>query len=414
MHLAIITCLFLTVLLAYIVFGCDDLVFIITLIWSIQVILSLIVFDSFLWQYSGLVWLIVAIWSLNIGYALCRNPKIDTAKEPVRFAYARFKTIYIISFTLAMGCVLYWIFSFNIPLATFLDIYMLAELNNNIASERYFYGGISNNWVMQLLIPFTYVTPMLAGYACPYLTTNREKTAYALAAFIPVLGSLFIINTKASIVSSVVFFVVAFWVSWLYKYKKPYKLRSRQILTISMILGGIVLILMSSMFLRIGRVEAETWAIVFDKFGIYALGHVPAFDSWFASDSLDYLRLSIGEETFAGLYNAIGVRERIQGVYSDYVLISGMSGSNVYSFFRGLISDFGIIGSWIFIMLTGAMLGGMLNNIQRHIVNAKSLAIVLAVVLGSFWLFFAVSVLAYSSYWVSFFILYISIKLVHH
>lgn len=58
---------------------------------------------------------------------------------------------------------------------------------------------------------------------------------------------------------------------------------------------------------------------------------------------------SFGAMTFLGISNVLGVVQRVQGVYTALLGTS----SNVYTVFRGIVEDFGIIGGIIFISLQG-------------------------------------------------------------
>lgn len=85
-----------------------------------------------------------------------------------------------------------------------------------------------------------------------------------------------------------------------------------------------------------------------------------SFDIWLS----DYFRssiLSYGKLTYLGIADALGLAERIQGVYTSL----NETSSNVYTAFRGVISDFGIFGGLIYTSLHGLFLGMAVNTIYN-------------------------------------------------
>ena len=63
-----------------------------------------------------------------------------------------------------------------------------------------------------------------------------------------------------------------------------------------------------------------------------------------------------GIMTFFGIANALGIEERIAGIYREFIYfgrIDSSISSNVYTIFRMLIDDFGKIGALVFLFLLG-------------------------------------------------------------
>lgn len=93
----------------------------------------------------------------------------------------------------------------------------------------------------------------------------------------------------------------------------------------------------------------------------YTCGHMYAFADWFAFAIGRHSLLVYHDElarhglyTFTGFFALLGNdRQLPQGIYDDLYSDGKYLGSNVYTMFRGLILDFGIPGSLLFMLLLG-------------------------------------------------------------
>jgi oligosaccharide repeat unit polymerase len=96
----------------------------------------------------------------------------------------------------------------------------------------------------------------------------------------------------------------------------------------------------------------------------YSSGHLFAFLDWFSDRYFHASRFSgyaqpqiqAGFYTFMGIFKALGdLREVPLGIYDEFYEIPGVLTTNIYTVFRGLISDFGIFGSLFFGLVAGFM-----------------------------------------------------------
>lgn len=82
----------------------------------------------------------------------------------------------------------------------------------------------------------------------------------------------------------------------------------------------------------------------FEIFTSYVFGGIGAFTSY-----LNYYNasnLGWGYYSFASLYDLLGIRENVMGIYTEYlpINIDGTIRSNIYTVIRQLLDDFGILG----------------------------------------------------------------------
>lgn len=91
------------------------------------------------------------------------------------------------------------------------------------------------------------------------------------------------------------------------------------------------------------------------SFRLYALGAISSFSSFL--DQHDFSApLTWGRYSFASFFQLLGLYDFDSfGYYDDYLYISNTSNesTNIYTIFRSLIEDFGILGSFILMFLLG-------------------------------------------------------------
>ena len=87
------------------------------------------------------------------------------------------------------------------------------------------------------------------------------------------------------------------------------------------------------------------WLDSFPYLGVFAI--------WLQSNGLSTsLHPTLGQYTFAGVFDLLHIHSRVAGLYTEQVVING-AGYNIYTAFRGLIEDFTIPGALLFLVLVG-------------------------------------------------------------
>ena len=109
--------------------------------------------------------------------------------------------------------------------------------------------------------------------------------------------------------------------------------------------------------------------------------------------------LKYGVMTFFGVANALGIAKRQSGIYRDFVYFGRLDKtmrSNVYTIFRMLIDDFGIVGALVFLLLLGFASAKAIVFIKKRKMIFLSQAFLVAVYSYVMWGFVA-SIWAYTS-----------------
>ena len=184
------------------------------------------------------------------------------------------------------------------------------------------------------------------------------------------------------------------------------RIKGKSILYIVLGLAGFFVILFSSMVFRTGEVSERTILDISEKFFTYALGHFHCFDIWFTS--YEPANYTYGTKTLMGISNLLGLEERGQGIYAEYMQVgkNGYHGiSNVFTAFRPLIEDFGEAGSYAVMFVLGFLSKLSLKYLtagRMIFLNQTLLSAIYAYLIWSF----AASFFAYTSYLAMFFLAY--------
>ena len=254
---------------------------------------------------------------------------------------------------------------------------------------------------------FAYFAPIVGGYHFASSKDTKNKLI-GIMGLIPTLCDLLVQNTKSELLSSILLFLSASFVANVYLNKKIY-FKIKNIIMILVSGSAVFTLLILTMLFRLGEVTPDKFQVILNKFLVYAFGNIPTFDDWIVKyqESGNY---GFGKNTFIGIFNFLGFSDRIQGVYSEYILVEGFP-ANIYTAFRGMIQDFGIIGSVIFFAVLMISVSFAYHSLIRRInVNMASFILLN----GYFFILysFIISSWSYISYILAMFLFLPYVKLV--
>ena len=337
--------------------------------WSVLTTVSLIgtilIYD---WDFNGIIWLYIALIILNIGYFIGSPFSLLLSHRDIREKKVSLERInpsawYLLGLLILFGLAKWalQVYTNGFSLSDFLSLENLADMNHEFAVNRYS-GNAETGFIgliISILNALVYAAPLCGGFVAAYAFTTKQKIIAGIS-LLPALLVTITNNTKAGMIGSILLFFSSYYIACFARSKKWKRIYLRTI--VYAILGFILFLsfMIFSMMLRIGRLDLGTFSIVMQKLIVYAFGNVQSFDIWLARHYW-YESNTFGSSTFLGLANIAGIAERVQGVYTE---LSGTS-SNVYTVFRGIISDFGIIGGLLFVGINGFLLRVAINSIHK-------------------------------------------------
>jgi oligosaccharide repeat unit polymerase len=146
----------------------------------------------------------------------------------------------------------------------------------------------------------------------------------------------------------------------------------------------------------------------------YAFGHLFAFSDWFANyffeETSRYANPelpTLGFFTFLAIGRTIFPGYRLPpGIFDEYFSVPGVINTNIYTVFRPLIVDFGLIGSLVFVMFWGLVASLAYNGMLRQRSPALNQAFFILTI-GSIYTSYIISLLIWNSIYAATFGLWI-------
>jgi oligosaccharide repeat unit polymerase len=374
------------------------------LFWGGQVLLIYIAFQNkYIFTGYGLAYLSATCIIFSLGTLIGRYFGSKGEKENFKYELNEKRIMLFLKggFVLAIANVVWGIYVNGFNLRELVSFRILMELNNAAAENRYT-DAVQSSALSQLTLIFVYLTPLLGGYLLPMI--KGKKKIWCYLALLPALLISITQAVKTGLITSVALWSAGVLVSAFANNREFIKIKLRTIVKLGAVVVLFFAILFVSMVFRTGKFDKEVVEVISDKFIIYAFGHVPAFDMWF-SNNIGELEPTGGVKTFYGITNFLGIAERKAGVFTEHLFfgkgnarnILPDTDSNVYTLFRFLLEDFGLIGSLVMLLITGAISGYAITMVRRQQNIRLAQTILISVLFFIAWSFVA-SVWAYTSF----------------
>ncbi len=244
------------------------------------------------------------------------------------------------------------------PLNFIFDFY---HTSNKYLSMRYS-GEIKTNFTTPIINILTYASVVIGSLI--FMSSEKKKYSILILTFLPtVILTLITVSKGVMLFSLFLFFGSTLIVNI---YKNNFILVTKQsirifiILIVTLFILFIVTFISKGMFLNSNN-SLDTILFLFRS---YSCAHLYAFSDWFSfyffNNSIQVYTdgdKPIGFYTFLGLYQIFSKDAIIPlGLYTEYYSYNNLMTSNIYTIFRGLIIDFGLVGSFIFALLSGFLL----------------------------------------------------------
>ena len=363
--------------------------------WILMLIAILLIQDYFVLRFDGILFLGGAVFVFLLGTYFCDtiyNPLPSETKLEFRRKWAMpFMIILLVG---AMVNPLYSIVLHGFSLRALLSMQDILNMNKGISEDRYA-GSEAHDMVNQLFLIICYAAPLFGGFC--YRWVGKLNKAICILTLIPGMFIALTQSMKMVMVTGFILWFTGFFVCS-FSYNMPMRIKLKTVIYSVLGILGFFGILFISMVLRTGEVSEKTILDISQKFFTYALGHFHCFDVWFTS--YEPASYSFGTKTFMGISNILGLEERSQGIYAEYMNVgkNGYYGiSNVFTSFRPLIEDFGEAGTYVIMFISGVLSKMSLKNLicKRNIFfNQVIITAFYAYLLWSF----AASFFAYTSY----------------
>lgn len=233
-----------------------------------------------------------------------------------------------------------------------------------IAYANMLYGETLNvNIFSRLTLVFAYTAAALGGFVFPCAPTRLGRWFVGCLSVLPGISVALTQTGKGLLLFSIALFYAGFLASRVAAGSLTLFDR-RHIKSVITLLVIVVLLVAMAFATRAPSEKLDSTVLLHTAayyFGSYSCVHLYAFSDWFSftigqQSQLSYLRVSSthGFFTFMTLFQMAGMNRDVPlGVYDDYFTYRDLLTGNIYTIFRGLIQDFGLIGTIIFMFVAG-------------------------------------------------------------
>lgn len=308
----------------------------------------------------------------------------------------------------AMVNPLYSIILHGFSLRALLDMREVLEMNKGISEDRYA-GAEAHDVVNQFFLIFSYAAPVIGGLC--FRLVGKWNKVLCILTLIPCTFIALTQSLKMGMIASFILFFAAYIVCS-YTYGLPIRMKGKIILRFVLVIAGFLGTLFISMVFRTGEVTEKTILEISEKFVSYAVGHMHNIDMWYTS--YQPTDLTWGSRTFLGISNILGIEERVQGIYPEFLNVgkNGFFGiSNTYTIFRPLVEDFGEVGAMVAMFIMGVIGNMALKAVIAHRATIFNQVVLVALFAYLMWSFSA-SFYAYTTYLAMFVVAYILLHLI--
>jgi oligosaccharide repeat unit polymerase len=325
------------------------------LIWTAIVGLPLILVPDFYFSPHAAVFLFFMLTLALVGAALGKT-RAHAIQRRSRYSLTRNSMAWIVTGSVSglLSCLII-LYSEGFGIADFLSLDRYLAMAHGMAIERYIFGYVPPITARVLMAPAHCAAMIAATRVAAGVNKSRSQTILGFFPFLPALLMAVILTTRASFLFMAVLYTSAYLAARIYfQPDRISVVASREL--IQKCVTGVLIVCVLFFVLQVARsgaIDSGNFGETLRHLRKWPFGSVSAFAIWFDSINLHREQASFGYYTFTGLFSLLGIRERGEGIFTDYVDVGIGEFSNVYSVFRGLVLDFGVMGTGVVMTLLG-------------------------------------------------------------
>ena len=215
----------------------------------------------------------------------------------------------------------------------------------------------------QINVALAFLTVMIGGLLFGSARKRPQKLFIVFSAFAPALAAMLFQSAKGQLFGFIALFFAGILVTRIFVGRLVVLDRATRR---ALGWGVVVLIPLTALsFMSRGLSNLQDSDVVRDAlwhFGAtYAFGHLYAFSDWFAhyvgyGSSTRYTTetSTFGFYTFLSFFRAFGDTRHVPiGIYDEFFEYKDILITNIYTIFRGLIIDFGLLGTMVYMFVSG-------------------------------------------------------------
>lgn len=305
------------------------------------------------WSYTGFIVLYLIVFSLQIGLLVNRNELNNQVRlvvsDKIKYSIMLFLLIYVAGIIDNAG-------------ASILNVNLnLFQIANENAVARY---------AAELKLSVLYKVSTLCGFSLAFLlgiciaVKNTTKYKIVLSIFFAFLTlDSMIMAARAGLLLQMALFISTYMITKYITLNESYfRISIKKVIEFFILIFFVFGFFILVQILRGGNEDYDIINITSHVL-TWFIGYIPSFDVW-VSQYYDF-NIGFGKYTFAGIFDAIGMNDRLGGVYGSVMIGDGRE-SNIFTAFRGLIEDFTLPGTCIIIFGVGVLFSRLIYKIKNN------------------------------------------------
>jgi oligosaccharide repeat unit polymerase len=337
-------------------------------------------------------------------------------------AGAMYRSTYLrrVFYLLTVMCVVFLALDLSYQGISLHDVFFELPASALMYASLLYTESLRDNIFWRLTQVLTFAGPVLGGLVYRSLPTKTGRATIIVLAILPSALVALTHTSKGLLFYSVVMFYAGLLPYRLF-YGAPRLFATGSVRAATLLLGIVVPIITTAFLLRgmsdigdtgllVGRLSAS--------FASYSCGHLYAFADWFAyvigrHSELIYVDQSAtgGFYTFIGPFTLMGSsRVAPLGIYDDIYVFEDLLRTNIFTMFRGLITDFGFAGSLLY-MLGAGLLCHWAFRTMLVAIRPVLTVVVFTFMIGFFYYSFIISALGWNRFYAAFILVWLVLQI---
>lgn len=334
--------------------------FIFSIFWLIVLSMAKIFSGSQLNIDAAAIYILSAVLAFSCPAILFKKIEVTNGNHTAEKSFLMIAMLIIMQIAIIVGIILHIQAQ---GLSIFTALKSLDKFGGDFIGLRYS-GKITSTLYIQIATSLNFVCAALCGLIVANDRRYLMPAFLTIAAFLPSVTIMFFLGDKGTLPQAIALYCGGLFVGWICAGKTTI-MTKRAAAFFSIGVFVLVPIMITAMIIKIvGKFQIPHLQLVENlcySFRSYALGSVYAFSDWLKwyvgyQENTLYIKQNntLGLLTFWGLAKYLPTAYQMPvGYYSEYFEVQGVVRTNIYTVFRGLIIDFGLLGSLIFLGSVG-------------------------------------------------------------
>lgn len=349
-------------LLLYRSFAINKMNWLFLLYWLANILVAFLLFNNTVdWKFEGLSILLIYVDIFIVSYhAIASKQKETYFSSEFWGGRTHFVSIgLVLCFFAGIGYTVMELVNNGFSITNLFSVSGLMESGYYFTDGRY--GGstrIQVSTIEQIFLTVNYSGFILAGYS---FNLKLAKKRYCFIQFIPMILSMLATTAKTTFISGIILWMCGYLVASNCIQEQTERKRI-PIFRIGIVVVASLALFYFSFYIRYGAGNSEA---IINRMVMYAFGHVPCYDDWYAKFPTNLCGYSHGQQTFMMLFGNT-LPDSLAKVYISPRFVTAYSWTNVITLFAYVLMDYGYLGATLFFIAFGIIAGFSIVSLKRN------------------------------------------------